>query len=534
MSLIPSHLRVAGALRDVFKEGYSHQHLRADLLAGLVVGLVAIPLSMALAIACGMPPQHGLATAIVAGGSIALLGGSRLQVSGPTAAFVVVLAPVVKSYGPGGLLIATLMAGAVLVIMALGGLGRLIRYIPYPVTVGFTAGIGIVIGGLQVKELASSLPSAVVGLLTLAVLVLWPRLVRRVPAPLVALTFGSLLAAGLSAWWPSWTVDTIATRFASQGGIPAGAPGFVLPWGLPGADGQPLVVDLDLLRALIGPAFAIAMLGAIESLLSAVVADGLAGTRHDPDGELLGQGIGNLLAPFFGGFAATGAIARTATNIRAGARSPIAAVVHALFVLLAIMTLAPALGYLPMPSLAAVLMMTAWNMSELPHALHTLRRAPRADSVVLLTCLVLTVAADMVVAVATGVVLASLLFMRRMAEVTDFRLITAPQNDERVGTAGMPDGVLVYQIAGPLFFGAAQRAMQQLDVIGDRYWAVVLDLADVPAIDATALANLESAVSRLARGRRWSCSAAPGPRWPRPWAGTASPSAGAMWPSAAA
>ncbi|MCA9525795.1 MAG: STAS domain-containing protein, partial [Myxococcales bacterium] len=196
---------------------------------------------------------------------------------------------------------------------------------------------------------------------------------------------------------------------------------------------------------------------------------------------------------------ATGAIARTATNIRAGARSPVAAVTHALFVLLAIVTLAPVLNYLPMPSLAAVLLMTAWNMSELPHALHTLRRAPRADSVVLLTCLVLTVAADMVVAVATGVVLASLLFMRRMAEVTDFRLIT-PQADERVATIGMPEGVLVYAIAGPLFFGAAQRAMQQLDVIGGRYWAVVLDLAEVPAIDGTALANLESAVSRLARG----------------------------------
>lgn len=496
MKLLPTRLRPASALRDALREGYSFQTFRADLLAGVVVGLVALPLAMALAIACGLPPQHGIATAIVAGGAIALLGGSRLQVSGPTAAFVVVLAPIVTHHGLAGLALASALAGVMLIVMAVTGLGRMVRYIPYPVTVGFTAGIGIVIASLQVKEVAASVGAGIVGLFTLAILIVWPRLVRRIPAHLVALTAGALLAVGLGHFWPELAVDTIGTRFADQGGIPAGPPPFALPWLLPGPGGQPLELNLDLFRTLLGPAFAIAMLGAIESLLSAVVADGLAGTKHDPDAELFGQGVGNLVAPFFGGFAATGAIARTATNVRAGAKTPVAGFIHALFVLLAVVLLAPLLNHLPMPALAAVLLMTAWNMSELPHAVHTLRHAPVSDSAVLVACTVLTVAVDMVAAVVGGVVLASLLFMRRMAEVTDFKLISG---EDREAVPGMPDGVLVYAIAGPLFFGAAQRAMQELDIIGGQYWAVVLDLHDVPAIDATALANLESALKRLAR-----------------------------------
>jgi len=497
MKLLPSQLRPAAALRDALREGYTLKNLRADLVSGVIVGLVALPLAMALAIACGLPPQHGIATAIVAGAVIAVLGGSRTQVSGPTAAFVVVLAPVVTHYGLAGLALATLMAGIMMVIMAVSGLGRMVRYIPYPVTVGFTAGIGIVIASLQVKEVTSGVGAAIVGAVTLSILIIWPRVVRRVPAHLVALTVGTLLALGLAHFWPELTVDTIGTRFASQGGIPGGPPPMGLPWHLAGLGGQPLELHFDLFRKLLGPAFAIAMLGAIESLLSAVVADGLAGTRHDPDAELFAQGVGNMVAPFFGGFAATGAIARTATNIRAGGRSPIAALTHAGFVLLAVVLMAPLLNHLPMPALAAVLLMTAWNMSELPHAVHTLRHAPRSDGAVLLVCVVLTVAVDMVAAVVGGVVLASLLFIRRMAEVTDVHIL---REDERQGPVeGMPPGVLIYAIAGPLFFGAAQRAMQELDVIGGQYWAVVLELHDVPAIDATALANLESALKRLAR-----------------------------------
>lgn len=496
MKFLPTRLQPAFALRAALREGYTLKTFRADLMAGLVVGLVALPLAMALSIACGLPPQHGIATAIIAGGASALLGGSRMQISGPTAAFVV-LAPIVAHHGLAGLALASAMAGVMLLIMAFTGMGRMVRYIPYPVTVGLTAGIGIVIAGMQVKEVSSSLGAALVAGVTLGILIIWPRLVRRVPAHLVALTVGALLAAALAQFWPSLAVDTIGTRYASQGGIPAGPPHLGWPWDLPGLHGVPLELDLELFRTLLGPAFAITMLGAIESLLSAVVADGLAGTKHDPDAELFGQGVGNLLAPFFGGFAATGAIARTATNVRAGARTPIAAFIHALFILLAVMLLAPLLNHLPMPALAAVLLMVAWNMSELPHALHTLRHAPMSDSVVLVTCTILTVVVDMVAAVVGGVVMASLLFMRRMAEVTDFKLISS--EDRAAGVVGMPDGVLVYAIAGPLFFGAAQRAMQELDIIGGQYWAVVLDLHDVPAIDATALANLESALKRLAR-----------------------------------
>lgn len=330
----------AAALREALAEGYTSAQLRADAMAGAVVGVVALPLSMALAIATGVPPQHGLNTAVVAGGLVALLGGSRVQVTGPTAAFVVVLAPIVSRFGLGGLLLATLMAGVLLIAMGVARMGRLIEFVPYPVTTGFTAGIAIVIGTLQVKDflglsvpqmpehylervaaLARAVPSTRagdfgIGLLTLAVLVLFPRLSRRVPAPLVGLAAAGLAAALLSRLLDGFHVATVASAF--HGGIPQAPPQPLLPWRTPGADGQPLLLSWGLFRALAPSAFAIAMLGAIESLLSAVVADGMTGRRHDPDAELFAQGVGNVVAPFFGGIAATGAIARTATNIRSG------------------------------------------------------------------------------------------------------------------------------------------------------------------------------------------------------------------------
>jgi SulP family sulfate permease len=493
-------------------------------MAGLVVGVVAVPLSMALAIASGVPPQHGLYTAILGGGIIALCGGSPLQVSGPTAAFVVILAPIAAQHGLGGLVLASLMAGAILLAFGLGRLGKLIEFVPYPVTTGFTAGIAIVIGTLQVKDLlgleveglpahflprvaalARALPTlhpgdVVVGLGTLALLVLWPRLVRAVPAPLAALTLGSLLAWGLGAAVPELAVDTIGTRFhytvagVVHGGIPPLPPLPVVPWHLPGPDGTPLDPSFALLRALVPAAFAIAMLGAIESLLSAVVGDGLAGTKHDPDGELVGQGIGNLVAPFFGGIAATGAIARTATNIRSGARTPLAAVFHALFVLAVVVALAPLLGYLPMASLAALLLTVAWKMSEYRHVARVTRRGPRSDVAVLWVCLLLTVIFDMVIAVSVGIVLASLLFMRRMAEVSEVRLISETHPHP---SGPLPPGLILYEVAGPLFFGAAQRAVNTLERAGQEARAVVLDLESVPALDATGLVNLESVLNRL-------------------------------------
>ena len=531
MASFPPRFPIASALRQSLAEGYGAREFRADLLAGLVVGIVALPLSMALGIASGVPPQHGLFTAIVAGGLIAVLGGSRAQVSGPTAAFIAILAPITAQYGIGGLMVATMLAGGLLVIMALGGLGRLISYIPYPVTMGFTTGIALVIATGQMKDFLglttpswpAHLPEQVAamaavadtarlgdfltGAFTLGVLIAWPKLIktfpqvvqsglRFLPAPLIALGLAGLIAALVHHLYPSFEVMTIATKYSKQNGIPQSAPSFGLPWNFPDAQGHPLGLSLALLRDLASPAVAIALLGAIESLLSAVIADGLAGTRHDPDAELMGQGIGNLVAPFFGGIAATGAIARTGTNIRAGAKSPISAVVHSVFVLLAMLVLAPALNYLPMASMAALLLMVAWNMSELTHFIHTLKHSPRSDVSVLAVCFFSTVVFDMVVAVVAGVLLASLLFMRRMAEVSEARLI----GDHDPGRAvGLPKGVVHYDIGGPLFFGAAQKAMQELEVIGRQYWAVVLDLEDVPAIDATGIVNLESAIKRLAK-----------------------------------
>ncbi len=517
-----SALQPATALRRALRHGYTGKDLRADILAGIVVGIVALPLSMALAVASGVAPQHGLYTAIVAGAVVAALGGSMVQVSGPTAAFVVLLAPIAAKYGLGGLVTATVLAGVILMLMGVLRLGGLIQFVPYPVTTGFTAGIAVVIATLQLKDffgltvakmpehylervaaLGRALPTLrwqdlSIGVLTLALLLLWPRITRKVPAPLVALGLAGIVAAVLTHFMPGFTVATIRNRFSYEiggqifQGIPQLPPLPVLPWHLPGGDSKPLGLSLDLLRALVPSAFAIAMLGAIESLLSAVVADGMTGGSHDPDAELLAQGTGNIIAPFFGGIAATGALARTATNIRSGARSPIAAIVHALFVLLSVLALAPVLGYLPMASLAALLLIVAWNMSEAKHFLHALRVAPRSDVLVLLTCFLLTVVFDMVVSVTVGVMLAALLFMRRMAEVSGVRLV-----DQHPLLTGLPKDVLVYEVAGPLFFGAAQKAMSALHRTPTGINVVLLDLSAVPAMDATGMVSLEAAVERL-------------------------------------
>jgi SulP family sulfate permease len=520
--------RLSSALRDAFASGYSLSDLRADAMAGAVVGVVALPLSMALAVASGVAPQLGLYTAIVAGLVAALLGGSRFQVSGPTAAFVVVLAPIASRFGPGGLLLAGAMAGLLMLGMAWARFGRLIQFMPYPVTMGFTSGIAVVIATLQVKDLLglatgplpdhylpklgsvlAALPTwrgadAGVGLLTLAVLLLWPRLDRRIPAPLAGLTAGAVAAYAAARLLPGAAAATVAGRFTYlangvvRPGIPRALPSLGWPWSLPGAGGAPLHVGAELLYALLPAAFAIAMLGAIESLLSAVVADGMTGERHDPDGELLAIGVANVVAPFFGGIAATGAIARTATNIRSGARSPLAAATHALFVLAAMLALAPLLGHLPMASLAALLLVVAWNMGEAGHVVRLVRTAPRSDVAVLATCFLLTVVVDMTVSVTAGVVLAALLFIRRMAETSAVTLVGPGHH--AVLAEPLPRGVVVYDVAGPLFFGAAQKAMQALRLVERRQTrVVVLDLADVPAIDATGQVALEALVSDLNR-----------------------------------
>jgi SulP family sulfate permease len=509
----------AAALRAVFREGYGKADLRADVLAGMVVGVVALPLSMALAIAVGVPPQMGLYTAIVAGLVTPLLGGSRFQVTGPTAAFIVVLAPILTRFGVAGLLLAGVMAGAVLFAMGLLRLGKLIQFIPHPVTTGFTAGIGTVIAVLQLKDLLGLKPASapdhfiervealwharatfqpgelVVGLFTLAILVFLPRFTKKVPAPLVALP----LAAVLAALFPALHAATIATRFSTVvdgvriAGIPRLPPLPLLPWNLPGPGGAHLHLDLATLRALLPAVIAIALLGAIESLLSAVVADAMAGTRHDPDSELLALGVGNLLCPFFGGIACTGAIARTATGIRYGSRSPIATITHACVILLAILLLAPLIGFLPMSSLAALLLLVAWNMSEARHFVHVTKVAPKSDVAVLLTCYLLTVVFDMVVAVTAGMVLASFLFMRRMAETARGELVGEAHPLQQK----LPREVMIYRVNGPLFFGAAETAMDAFRAIGVRPRVLILDLSAVPAMDVTGLVALESALARL-------------------------------------
>ncbi|MEQ9545321.1 MAG: C4-dicarboxylic acid transporter DauA [Marinobacter sp.] len=514
-------LRLAHASREAcLDERYTGRRLSRDAMAGLTVGIIAIPLAMALAIASGVPPQYGLYTAFIAGFLIALLGGSRFSISGPTAAFVVILYPIAQSHGLGGLLLATLMSGVLLVIMAFMRLGRFIEYIPESVTLGFTGGIAVVIATLQVKDffglslevmpehywdklaaLAQALPGAdamstLVAVTTLAVMLLWPRLRTPIPPHLPAVLVGSLLALFLNT--NGADIETIGSRFSylmpdgSAGtGIPPFLPEFNWPWLRPDAEGHPLGISWSMVQQLLPAAFAIAMLGAIESLLCAVVLDGMTGKRHSANSELLGQGIGNIVTPFFGGITATAAIARSAANYKAGAESPVAAMIHAAVVLLALVYLSPLLAYLPMAAMASLLIMVAWNMSEAPKSVHLLKIAPRSDVLVFLTCFFLTVALDMVIAITTGILLAAVLFMREMAQMTRVTDITGNQ---RIGSAGLPDGWQVYKINGPLFFAAADRIFGELAGLSRNARGFILYMDGVTVLDAGGLSALNKLV----------------------------------------
>ena len=514
-------------LRKRLREGYTRRDFRADLFSSLVVGIVALPLSMALAIACDVAPQHGLYTAIIAGVICALLGGTRFQVTGPTAAFVVILLPIVHQHGLTGLLIAGMMAGVILVAMGLARLGRLMQFVPHPVTTGFTAGIALVIGLFQFKDvfgLKACSPTLTSGCMprtegtleylaavweargainpwdvgiaaaTVVLLLYLPRVLKRVPAPLVALTALSVAVVILDRLIPSFDATTIASKFhytidgVQHPGIPPLPPLPIIPW--EAASG----IDYHTIRELLPAAFAIVMLGAIESLMSAVVADGMSSTEHDPNSELIALGIANIVCPFFGGIAATGALARTATNIRAGARSPLSSVFHSIFLLACTIVLAPLVGYLPMAALAGLLIIVARNMSEARHFVRLARIAPGSDVMVMLTCFGLTVMFDMVVAVTFGVMLASLMFMKRMAMMTraDLKSVTDAKFE-------VPAGVRIYEIAGPLFFGAAKTAMETLAVVGKTDHTLILVMQHVPTIDATGLVALESVLDRLYR-----------------------------------
>lgn len=481
-------VRLSSALRDALKrERYSATAFRSDALAGLTVAVVAIPLAMALAIACGVPPQYGLYSAIVGGFIAALTGGSRFSVSGPTAAFVVILAPVTAQYGIAGLTTAGLMAGVILIAFGLTKLGRLIEYVPEPVTVGFTSGIAVVIAVLQLNDLlglgigempeaflgkvatlALSMPqlswaALLVSAVTLFVKATWPqeRLVLPGYAPaIVAATLVSIALA--SAGHP---VDTIGSRFTfdlagvAGHGIPQSLPHLMWPWALPGPGGEMFSLSFATLRRLVPAAFSIAILGAIESLLCAVVLDRSTQTRHHSNGELLGQGLANVITPFFGGIPVTAAIARSAANVNAGARTPVASAIHAGAVLLGVLLLAPMLAYIPMAAMAAVLLVVAWDMSEARTAISLVKRAPRADKLVFLVCFALTVVFDMVMAIGVGIVLAAFLFMRDIARFTQVRDIS--DNPHYVGTP-LPAGWRATKIVGAMFFAAAERVLTRL------------------------------------------------------------------------
>jgi SulP family sulfate permease len=499
-----------------WKEKYSLSRFTRDLIAGITVGIIAIPLAMALAIGSGVAPQYGLYTSAVAGIVIALTGGSRFSVSGPTAAFVVILYPVSQQFGLAGLLVATLMSGVFLILFGLARFGRLIEYIPLSVTLGFTSGIGITIGTMQIKDflglhltqvpehylqkvgaLAAALPTlnpgdAAIGVVTLGTLIFWPRLGIRLPGHLPALLAGCAVMMVVNL--VGGHVATIGSQFhyvladGTQGnGIPQLLPQLVLPWDMPGSD---FTLSWASLQALLPAAFSMAMLGAIESLLCAVVLDGMTGTRHKANGELIGQGLGNLVAPFFGGITATAAIARSAANVRAGATSPVSSVIHALLVILALLILAPLLSWLPLSAMAALLLMVAWNMSEAHKVVNLLRTGPQDDIIVMLLCMSLTVLFDMVIAISVGIVLASLLFMRRIARMT--RL--APVNVE------VPEDVLVLRVIGPLFFAAADSLFTDLATRCTGKRIVVLKCDAVPVLDAGGLDAFKRFVERLPEG----------------------------------
>ena len=482
---------------------YTRQQAVADLSAGVIVGIVALPLAIAFAIASGVPPERGLYTAIVGGFLISALGGSRVQIGGPTGAFVVIVYGIMQKYGYDGLAIATMMAGVILVLMGLVKLGGTIKFIPFPVTIGFTSGIAIIIFSSQVRDFfgltmgpvpAGFLdkwaafgahfrainPSAVaVALATLAIMLVWPKVNRRIPGPFVALV--AVTAAARVFHLP---VETIGSRF---GVIHAALP---MP-SLPGGD-----LQIATVVALIQPAVTIALLAAIESLLSATVADGMIGARHRSNMELVAQGIANIASPLFGGIPATGAIARTATNVKNGGRTPVAGLVHAATLLLITLFFGRWAGLIPMAVLAAILIVVAYHMSEWRTFLSEFT-APKSDVAVMLATFLLTVLVDLTVAIEVGMVLAAFLFMKRMAEVTNVSAVTRELEEEggdryvtdtnAVRRRVVPDGVVVYEVNGPFFFGAAETFKNTVSVVAARPKVMIIRLRNVPAIDSTAM-----------------------------------------------
>ena len=490
-------------LFDVMK-GYTKQQLVKDIISGIIVAIIALPLSIALAIASGVGPEQGLYTAIIAGFFISFFGGSRVQIGGPTAAFVVIIYGIVTQYGTDGLIVATILAGIILVLMGICHFGSLIKYIPYTITTGFTCGIAVTLFVGQLKDFfglsIESVPSEfidkiisygkhigtinwvalVIGLVAVAIQLIWPKVTDKIPGSLVAIIVTTLIV-----YFANLPVNTIGSVY---GELSSSFPGFHVP-----------SISLELISKMISPAFTIAILAGIESLLSAVVSDGMIGDTHKSNAELVGQGLGNIFSGLFGGIPATGAIARTAANVRNGGRTPIAGIVHCITLTIILLVLMPLAALIPMTTLAAVLLVVAANMADWKSFFHLCKTAPKSDILVLVTTFVLTVVFDLVVAIEVGVVMAALLFMKRMSETADVKSWKyTEQPDVTPGEAekmlAISKSIRVFEISGPLFFAAADQLLQ----INSKQYTkvVVIRMRSVPAIDASAMKNLRELADR--------------------------------------
>ena len=502
--------RLEPKLLTVLREGYSRKQFIGDLTGGVIVGIIALPLAIAFAIASGVKPEQGLYTAIVGGLVIAVLSGSRVQIGGPTGAFIVIVYGVVQQYGYDGLAAATLLAGVILVALGVARLGTVIKYIPYPVTIGFTTGIALIIAAGQIRDFfglrmddvpadfiekfaayaehaGSFSPVALaLGAASLGLMMVWPKITHRVPGSLVAIIAGTVAVAAFNL-----PVETIGSRFGS---VPSHLPMPRLP-----------NLSWELVQSVISPAISIALLGGIESLLCAVVADGMTGRRHRSNMELIAQGAANIATPLFGGIPATGAIARTAANVKNGGSTPFAGIIHAAVLLLILLFFGKWASLIPMATLAAILLVVAYNMSEW-RLFARIFRSPRSDVLVLITTFGLTVFFDLIVAIQVGVVLAALLFMRRMGEVTQVGYVTQMLQDEEerddpsaLNRRVIPQGVEVFEIDGPFFFGAADKFKSALSEVRSTPAVLILRMRKVLSLDATGLRALEEVYAQARR-----------------------------------
>ncbi|MPQ44958.1 SulP family inorganic anion transporter [Clostridium tarantellae] len=480
-------------------QNYSKEQFFKDFIAGIIVAIIALPLSIALAIASGVSPEQGLYTAIIGGFIVSLLGGSRVQIGGPTGAFVVIVYGIIQKYGISGLTIATIMAGILLILMGLFKLGGLLKYIPYSITAGFTSGIAVVIFSTQIKDLlglsmnnvpsqflekwisyfknigTANISAIIIATLTLAIIILWPKVNKKIPGTFIAIIIVTIITSVFNL-----QVETIQSKF---GELSSSLPTLSIPR-----------VNLNVISDLVMPAVTIAILGGVESLLSAVVADGMIGGKHRSNMELIAQGVANIFSGAFGGIPVTGAIARTAANVRNGGRTPIAGMVHSIAVLFIMLIFMPYVKLIPMSALAAILVVVSYNMGEW-EAFEKIFKAPKSDALVLLVTFFLTVFLNLVVAIGVGVVLSSFLFMKKMAEIADVKCVLDDINDnedsDKINNINLPDGVVVYEISGPFFFGAANKFVSAIREMGATPKLLIIKMSKVPFMDATAYHSFE-------------------------------------------